>query len=156
MTDIHIRPIDSSGRAAVEAAGPLFDNAPREDRTEDFLAREGHHLLIAYVADEPVGFVTGVEIAHPDKAVEMLLYELGVAEAHRRQGVGRSLVEGLLGLARQLGCRGMGVPIAPDDEAAIATYRAAGAGPVEPAGIMTWSDQGDSPPRGRPAGGPEF
>jgi ribosomal protein S18 acetylase RimI-like enzyme len=138
MTAIDIRRIEEDQGAAVAAAGHLFDDVPRRDRTEDFLNREGHHLLIAYVDDGPVGFVTGVEIAHPDKGVEMLLYELGVDETHRRQGVARSLVKALWALARQQGCRGMWVPIEPGNEAATATYRAAGAGPPESAGIMTW------------------
>jgi ribosomal protein S18 acetylase RimI-like enzyme len=138
MAAVDIRRIEKGQWAAVEAAGHLFDHLPRRDWTVDFLEKEGHHLLIAYLDNGPVGFVSGVEIAHPDKGVEMLLYELGVDKAHRRQGVGRSLVEALLALARKVGCSGMWVPIEPDNGAAIATYRSANASPPESAAILTW------------------
>ncbi len=122
-------------------ASRLFDNAPTLSLTDEFLRRDGHHLLIAYVDDVPAGFVTGVEIVHPDKAVEMLLYELGVDTHYRRRGIGRSLVEALRDLARDTGCRGMWVALDPGDEPATATYRAAGASPVEPASMMGWNLQ---------------
>ena len=127
---------DDVGR--VLAAGALFDDAPRREWAEDFLARSGHHLLMARVDDVDVGFVSGIEITHPDKGVEMLLYELGVAEAYRRQGIGRALTLALADLARQLGCRGMWVPTEPDNEPAIATYRSAGAEGPDQAVILSW------------------
>ena len=127
---------DDVGR--VLAAGALFDDAPRREWAEDFLARSGHHLLMARVEDVDVGFVSGIEITHPDKGVEMLLYELGVAEAYRRQGIGRALTLALADLARQLGCRGMWVPTEPDNEPAIATYRSAGAEGPDQAVILSW------------------
>jgi len=57
-----------------------------------------------------IGFVSGVELTHPDKGSEMFLYELGVDAAARRRGVGRALVEALRALARRRGCYGMGPP----------------------------------------------
>ena len=41
--------------------------------------------------DRAVGFVSGVETTHPDKGTEMFLYELGVDDSARRQGVGRGI-----------------------------------------------------------------
>ncbi len=120
------------------AAAELFDHPPRPGWTQDFLSRSGHHLLLAYADGEPVGFVTGIEIAHPDKTPEMLLYELGVDPRHRRQGFGRALVMALGDLARARDCRGMWVPLEPDDEPAAATYRSAGAEAAEDATIMSW------------------
>ena len=112
--------------ADVHAAAALFDDAPRLDATERFLSEPGHDLLIAYVGDQPVGFVTGVEMVHPDKGTEMFLYELGVDEAHRRQGIGRALVTALATLARERDCYGMWVLTDDDNAAAVAAYRAAG------------------------------
>ena len=40
-----------------------------------------------------MGFVSGVEVTHPDKGTEMFLYELAVDEPFRRRGIGRALVE---------------------------------------------------------------
>ena len=130
------------GPADVElvlTAAGLFDEHPRRDWTERFLTRDGHHLFLAHLDGRPVGFVTGIEITHPDKGTEMLLYELGVDEASRRQGIGRALVHALLDLSRTLGCVGMWVPIEPDNPAAVATYRSAGADDPEPASVMTWT-----------------
>jgi hypothetical protein len=37
-------------------------------------------MLIAYIDYVAAGFVSGVEMSHPDKGTEMFLYELSVAE----------------------------------------------------------------------------
>jgi GNAT superfamily N-acetyltransferase len=86
----------------------------------------------------PAGFVTGVEIAHPDKGVEMLLYELGVDEAFRRRGIGSALVEALKALARDVGCSGMWVPVERGDDVATALYRSTGADEPEPGTTLWW------------------
>ncbi|CAL9644563.1 hypothetical protein SUDANB95_06406 [Actinosynnema sp. ALI-1.44] len=106
----------------VMAAAHLFDDPPKADATRAFLADDRHHLLIAYVGDEPAGFVSGVETTHPDKGTEMFLYELGVDEAFQRRGIGTALVEALLALARQRGCHGAFTATEPDNTAALATY----------------------------------
>lgn len=110
---------------AVVAAGHLFDDQPREDATRAFLADDRHHLLIAYVDGEPAGFASGVETIHPDKGVEMFLYELGVDEAHQRRGIGTALVGHLIELARERGCTGVWTGTEKDNTAALATYRRA-------------------------------
>ncbi|WP_405768395.1 GNAT family N-acetyltransferase [Streptomyces sp. NBC_01538] len=114
--------------AEVAAAEPLFDNPVRPEWAERFLTSAGHHLYLAYEPDEdaPVGFVSGIETIHPDKGAEMLLYELGVAESHRRKGIGRALVGRLAELSRELGCYGMWVLVDTDNDVALATYRSAG------------------------------
>ena len=111
----------------VMAAGSLFDNPPVRDATERFLAEPGHHLLVAYDAAVPVGFISGVETVHPDKGVEMFLYELSVADSHRRRGIGGELVRRLADIARARGCYGMWVGTEPTNLAALATYQGTGA-----------------------------
>ena len=123
---------------AVAAAGHLFDTAPDEAATRRFLSEPGHHLLVAYDGDLPVGFVSGVELVHPDKGAELFLYELGVDEAARGRGVGRSLVEALRDLAAERGCYGMWVLTDADNAAALATYRSGGAGEPEPQVLLPW------------------
>lgn len=135
---LEVRRIGGDEAAEVEAAGLLFDRVPQPEAIARFLASDTHHLLIAYVAGEPAGFVTGIETIHPDKGSEMMLYELGVDPRYRRRRVGTSLVEALAQLARRLGCYGMWVPVDADDSIPIATYRAAGAGDPEDAAILTW------------------
>ncbi|MFF0274847.1 GNAT family N-acetyltransferase [Streptomyces sp. NPDC094447] len=117
--------------AELLAAGHLYDDPPREDWAARFLAAPGHLMLIAYADDGadgfPVGFVSGIEMLHPDKGAEMCLYELSVDEGHRRRGVGRALTEALLAEAGERGCRGAWVGVDTDNDPALATYRAAGA-----------------------------
>jgi ribosomal protein S18 acetylase RimI-like enzyme len=123
---------------AVASAAHLFDDKPRRKWTAEFLTRDNHHLGIAYVDGEPAGFVTGVELIHPDKATEMLLYELGVDEAFRRRGVGNALTRGLAAVARARGCREMWTLTEPDNDPALATYRSAGAEGRSDAVVLTW------------------
>jgi ribosomal protein S18 acetylase RimI-like enzyme len=118
-------------------AAELFDAPPTEAATTRFLASEGHHLLLA-LDERPVGFVSGVEMTHPDKGTEMFLYELSVHPKHRNRGVGRALVGALAELARDSGCYGMWVLTDSDNAPALAAYRAAGAGPAEPNVMLEW------------------
>jgi len=111
----------------VRAAEALFDGPARPDATQRFLAEPGHHLLVAYAGDQPVGFVTGVEVTHPDKGTEMFLYELAVDEGRRREGIGRALVDALAELSRHQGCYGMWVITDADNDAALGAYAGTGA-----------------------------
>jgi len=133
---LEIRELGPGDVEAVMAAPHLFDQPPRREWSESFLRREGNHLLVAYVDDDPAGFVSGVEVIHPDKGVEMMLYELGVDEAFRRRGVGRDLVGALVHVARRLGCRTVWVLTEPDNDPALATYRAAGFTGVETSTLL--------------------
>lgn len=124
--------------ATVMRSGTLFDAPPRREATERFLSTDGHHLLVAFADNSAVGFATGIEMTHPDKGTEMMLYELGVEPGFRNRGIGTALASALRELATQRGCYGMWVPIEPDNPGAVATYRRAQAGEPEPAAIMTW------------------
>ncbi len=129
----------------VLSAPAIFDAAPTERWTAKFLSSEGHYLLVALDADgRAVGFVSGVETTHPDKGTEMFLYELSVHPGHRNHGVGRALVTALADLARQRGCYGMWAGTEPDNAAALATYRAAGAQPPETFMLLNWELVGGS------------
>jgi ribosomal protein S18 acetylase RimI-like enzyme len=120
--DIEVRRLGPGDEEAVHAARALFDAAPQPEATRRFLAEPAHHLLVAYdEADAPVGFVSGVELTHPDKGTEMFLYELGVDESARRRGVGRTLVQALAAVAREAGCYDMWVLADADNAAAQAT-----------------------------------
>lgn len=135
---MEIRRITAGDAQTIIDASHLFDNSPQPENVDSFLKRPGHHLLIAFHDGAPAGFVSGVEVAHRDKAVELLLFELGVDEPCRRRGLGTALVRAMVRLAVSLGCRAVWVPVAAGDMAAIATYRAAGAGEPEAGAIMTW------------------
>jgi len=123
--------------AEVLAASHLFDKEPTLGRATGFLREPGNHLLIAYVDDAPAGFVSGIEVSHPDKPTEMMLYELGVDDGYRRRGIGTQLVRALIDLAHSLGFAALWAPTDPDNEAATAMYLKTGAG-IEGAAIATW------------------
>ncbi len=74
---------------------------------------------------------------HPDKGVDLCLYELGVDEPFRRRGIGRALSRALVDLAREQ-CYDVWVGVEPDNEAALATYRSAGAGDDGRFAMLVW------------------
>lgn len=79
-----------------------------------------------------------MEIIHPDKGTELLLYELSVDEPCRRRGIGRQLVRSLADLARERRRRGVWVPIEDADDRALETYLSAGVDSTERAVIAAW------------------
>ena len=123
---------------AVVAAGHLFDGPVRREAARRFLGEPTAHLCIAYEVGEPVGFVSGVETTHPDKGTEVLLYELGVSERWRRQGIGTALVRALADRARDRRCYGMWVLTDRANAAALATYRRAGAAEESDQVMLGW------------------
>jgi ribosomal protein S18 acetylase RimI-like enzyme len=137
--DVEVRRLGPGDEQAVHAARSLFDDRPEPQATRRFLAEPTHHLLVAYDgADTPLGFVTGVELTHPDKGTEMFLYELGVDESTRGRGVGRTLVQALADVAREAGCYDMWVLADADNGAARATYARAGGREASQPVLLEW------------------
>lgn len=130
-----LRPGDAE---KVVAATALFDLDVRREWAERFLAQPNHHLCVAYVDDVAAGFVSGVEVTHPDKGTEMFLYELGVDDPYRRRGIGRALVQALAQRALERGCYGMWVLTERTNDAARATYESAGATDVSEHLVLGW------------------
>ena len=106
----------------LERGSELFDDPPLPAASSQFLERSGHHLLFAWEGtDRPAGFISGVEVMHPDKGTEMYVNELAVAA-----------------LANEAGCYGMWELFDPDNVGALATYRRAGAHEEAPAVVFSW------------------
>lgn len=109
-------------------ASDLFDNPITSESAADSLARSDHHLLLALNSEnQAIGFVSGVEMRHPDKPPEMFINELGVATDWRRKGIARELVCALANIARTNGAYSLWTATEPDNVAALATYRSVGA-----------------------------
>ena len=136
---MEIRALGPGDDAAVVAAQHLFDGPARADATARFLGEPGSHLLVGYVDGEPAGFVSGVEVTHPDKGTAMFLYELAVDEALGGRGHGRALVAALGDLARGRGCTGMFVFVDDDNEAGRAVYRSAGGAETAQPYMVDWT-----------------
>ncbi len=79
---------------------------------------------------------------HPDKGAEMCLYELSVDEGFRRRGIGRALTLALVAEARRRGCYGLWVGVDRDNDAALATYRSAGASDDGDFTMLVWGFDG--------------
>lgn len=132
--------VDTSPSADdVRAAAHLFDDALDDAASSAFLADDHHHLLIASIDGEPAGFVSAVELLHPDKPrPEMFLYELGVEERHRQRGVATALLASLVAVCRTRGCGEMFVLTDQANEAALATYLRAGAVREADSAMLHW------------------
>jgi len=139
VTSIEIRRLAAGDYALVLAAARLFDHEPKPDAIKRFLADPNHHLMVALAGGKPVGFVSGVELTHPDKGTEMFLYELAVDERHRRLGIATELVSALRDLARKRGCYDMWVLTDHDNAGALATYRKTGTDEESSHVMLTWS-----------------
>ena len=137
-----IRRLGPGEEVALAQVAACFDGPIRDEAAARFLNSADHHLLVAYHGEQAVGFVSGVETTHPDKGTEMFLYELAVAEQYRRRGYGLALVHALARLAREHGCYGMWVGTEADNDAALATYAAAGARREGSAVIFSWQFPG--------------
>jgi ribosomal protein S18 acetylase RimI-like enzyme len=103
-----------------------FDNRMLPDETRRFLEDERHHLLLGYVDDRPAGFLSAVEVFHPDKRSELFLNEVAVMEETRRQGVARALLDELKRVGRERGCVSMWVLTDEDNAGAMRLYRSTG------------------------------
>jgi ribosomal protein S18 acetylase RimI-like enzyme len=90
-----------------------------------FLNAPSTALFIAADDTRVVGCVYGHELVHPDGERTMLLYSLDVAEANRRRGIGKQLVDAFIQHARERGRTEVWVLTEDDNSAALATYAAA-------------------------------
>ena len=109
-----------------EAACRVFDLDGAIDATE-FLQRSETALIVAEDGSDVVGWVYGHELVHPDSEHTMLLYALDVVEHRRREGYGKELVASFVSEANARGCTEVWVLTDTDNDAAVATYMAAGA-----------------------------
>ena len=81
-------------------------------------------MLVAFDGERPVGFVLAHELPrrHGDRA-KLFVYEVEVAESHRRRGIASALLARLADLARERGIRTGFVLTEPDNGPANALYR---------------------------------
>ncbi len=105
----------------------VFDNSIDIPRSEEFLTDSRHHLAVAIDDGRVVGFVSAVHYVHPDKVrPELWINEVSVAETHRRQGLGKRLMNAVFEVARELGCTEAWVLTDRENTAAMNLYSAVG------------------------------
>ena len=105
MGTIEVRILTQVDAALLEAVAPdVFDEPIDANWSAEFLADPRHHLAVAIDDGLVVGMASAVHYIHPDKPPELWINEVGVAETHRRRGVGRQLLQALFDRGRGLGC----------------------------------------------------
>ena len=118
-------------------AAYLFDAPPIENAVLAYLQDERNIFLLALEDRRPVGFLRGTALTQvSSERRQMFIYEIGVAAASRRQGVGTALVRALLEHCRAEGFEEAFVLANPENDAAVHLYRSTGGVPETPADRM--------------------
>ncbi len=98
-----------------------------EAETVAFLADDRTATFVAFAGEEPAGFCYTNELYRRHTALRHLcIYELGVSERHRNQGVGQALLDAVADHARGQGIAQGFVIAHATNTAACALYEAAG------------------------------
>jgi predicted N-acetyltransferase YhbS len=72
------------------------------DDLRRFLSRSENYLIVATVDGRPTGYLVAYLLDRVDRAQTMMcLYEIGVAEAHHRSGIGTAMIRLLRKYCRQ-------------------------------------------------------
>ena len=135
---MHVRRLTAADVALFRELNVLFGEAFRDVETyvaqppsdtylSGLLAKEHFVALAALVGGKVVGGLVAYELDKFERARrELYIYDLAVAEAHRRQGVATALIEHLRGIAGERGSWVIYVQADYGDEPAIALYEKLG------------------------------
>jgi aminoglycoside 3-N-acetyltransferase I len=101
-----------------------YGNAPPSDSYLDRVLAEGNAIVLVTLAcEQVVGGLVAYELAKLEREwSEIYIYDLAVAEAHRRRGIATSLISHLRAIARERGAWVIYVQADYGDEPAIALY----------------------------------
>ncbi len=117
-------------RQLMDVFGDAFEDratygaAPPSDAyLERLLARDSFIALIALDGEQIVGGITAYDLPKPEQErSEIYLYDLAVAESHRRQGIASDLIAALQEIAAARGAWMVFVQADYGDDPAIALY----------------------------------
>ncbi|MEW5826705.1 MAG: GNAT family N-acetyltransferase [Candidatus Bipolaricaulota bacterium] len=112
------------------------------DAFAQWLACDERLFVAALDAGRPVGFALGYVLERTDALRRMvLLYEIEVAKAHRRRGVGRRLVEEVKAIARAYGAGKIWCVAEAGNQAARALYTSTGSEEADADfAVFTWHE----------------
>lgn len=107
---------------------PAYGSRPPEDAyLQDVLSRPNVIALAAVERDRVVGGLVAYVLDKLEQARrEVYLYDLAVAESHRRRGIATALIRGLQQRARECGAYVVFVQADLGDEPAVALYEKLG------------------------------
>lgn len=89
---------------------------------ENFLSSGDRYYLIASVGDEIVGAIHGYKLLHPTGVTYMYIDEVDTMANHRRKGIAHTMMQSVLGLAKEWGCEQAWLGTEHDNEPAKALY----------------------------------
>ena len=113
---------------------------PTEPYFETFLSKPENVFVVALDDTVPVGYVVAYLLDRIDRDQRMMFfYEIGVAESHRRRGIGRRLIGALKAVCREADAMKMWVPTGRSNIAATALYAATGAAPLPSGDEVTYA-----------------
>jgi aminoglycoside 6'-N-acetyltransferase I len=107
----------------------VFDRQVQPELTRQFLSDPRHHIAVAIDGTMIVGSVSAVNTIHPDKPDELWIKEIAVAGPYRRRGIAKMLLQLLLELGRELGCKEAWVLTAASNVSANRLYSSLGGVP---------------------------
>jgi ribosomal protein S18 acetylase RimI-like enzyme len=127
---VNVRRLGPGDERVVEALATL---TPQTGVLHD----ERTFYLVAFDGEQPVGYVLAHELPrrHGDPT-NLLVYDVGVDESHRRRGLGKALLRELATIARERGIVEGWVLTDEHNEAAMALYRSAGG--ILPQEVTMW------------------
>jgi len=98
-----------------------------EKYVQEMLGRDDFHVIVALENNRLIGGLTAYEMKmFKRETTEMFLYEIEVAETHRRKGIGKALIESLKQICVEKGIVEMFVGTERDNLAAQKLYAATG------------------------------
>ncbi len=100
-----------------------YENRPSQLYVEQLLANTAFVALIICDGDEVIGALTAYELPKfEQERSEFHIYDLAVAEAHRRKGIASALISAVCVIARERGAHLVFVQADYGDDPAIALY----------------------------------
>jgi len=124
----------SRARAALAMMHEVLDDDPvalSDGYLGGVLANDACWVIAAFEGDEPVGCITGHELAMTrHERTELFVYDLAVRADRQRRGIGRRLVDALVAGAAAQGVGVVFVLADDEDVDAIAFYEGLGGRPA--------------------------
>lgn len=104
------------------------DGAPPSDEyLSRLLQRDDFHAVVALQNGVVIGGLTAYELTmFGSETRELFIYDIAVDAAHRRQGVGRALIEWVKALCSERGITSFYVGAMADEPEAVAFYESTG------------------------------
>ena len=106
----------------------------------EFLSRPENVLIVAFDGGVPVGYIVAYLLDRIDRQQQMMFfYEIGVAQSHRRRGIGKRMIGELKAICRKADVMKMWVPTGRSNDAATQLYASTGAVPLSSGDEVTYT-----------------